>query len=307
MDWHDRFTLIKDDPSRVISIYYFLAEQANSRINRRRNSPEGHNVVAADWDTLLLLDGCRYDLFESTNNLPGELSSVRSRGSFSEEYLQRNFVGKELQDTVYVTANPYADILEGEVFHDVIDVLSSDWDSGVGTVLPDIMCKRVQEAHDKYPNKRIIGHFMQPHYPFLGATASQLKQPGIADDRKESESVPDIWRQLQFSFNGVSSELVWKAYRETLEITLDELKPWVTELDGKVVISSDHGNLMGEWIGPIPTRGYGHPPSIFHDMLLNVPWLELPSEGRRTIKSESPEDYEITSATTEQLSDLGYR
>jgi hypothetical protein len=262
--------------------------------------------MAADWDTLLLLDGCRYDLFESVCDLSGSLSSVRSRGSFSEEFLSRNFVGEELHDTVYVTANPYTDIIEPGTFHHVVNVLDSDWDSEIGTVPPEIMRKRVQEAHEEYSEKRIIGHFMQPHYPFLGNTAQQLEQPGVNEHKTENNR-PDIWRQLQFHFDNVTPELVWKAYQETLEIILDTLTPWVTDIEGKVVLSSDHGNLIGEWIGPIPARGYGHPPSVFHDALLTVPWFELPYTNRRTTKSEPPTKHKIYSTTAEQLSDLGYR
>ena len=305
MDWYSRLKLLANNPRRIVSVYDFVAERLNSRINEHRTPPKGQNVMDADWDTLLLLDGCRYNLFESTCELSGSLSSVRSRGSFSEEFLSRNFTDKKYHDTVYVTANPYSDIIDSETFHYVVDVLNSDWDSELGTVPPEVMREKVQQAHEKYPEKRIIGHFMQPHYPFLGDTAQRLEQSGINEQNSENAN-PDIWRQLQFRFDNVTSELVWKAYQETLEITLDTLTPWVTEIEGKVVLSSDHGNLIGEWIGPIPARGYGHPPSIFHDALLTVPWFELPYERRRTIKSDPPTDHEIHSTTAEQLSDLGY-
>jgi len=40
--------------------------------NRRVRGRTGIEVMAADWDTLVVLDACRYDLFTEINDIEGE-------------------------------------------------------------------------------------------------------------------------------------------------------------------------------------------------------------------------------------------
>jgi len=40
--------------------------------------------------------------------------------------------------------------------------------------------------------------------------------------------------------------MVWEAYNENLDIVLTEIEALLDELDGKSVITADHGNLVGE-------------------------------------------------------------
>ena len=53
--------------------------------------------------------------------------------------------------------------------------------------------------------------------------------------------------------------------------------------DGRTVITSDHGNLLGERLIPlIGPRAYGHPQCRRHLILITVPWA-VSEEGRRNI------------------------
>jgi len=157
----------------------------------------------------------------------------------------------------------------------------------------------------KYPNKRIIGHFMQPHFPFIGPTGKDIPHSGIKD-----ETDLPLWHKVQFKRDGISEKIVWKGYRENLEIVLeligDEL---LDQLSGKTVITSDHGNLIGDRTGPIPAKGYGHPSHLHVDPLLTVPWFEVPFEERRRITSDPPKEPDTVMETDElndRLEDLGY-
>lgn len=62
--------------------------------------------MQADWDTLVILDACRYDMFEEINETEGELEHRYSRGSCTPDFIRENFPEGEFHDTVYVTANP---------------------------------------------------------------------------------------------------------------------------------------------------------------------------------------------------------
>lgn len=63
--------------------------EVNNLIFRARYG-EGTNVMSEDWDTLILLDACRYDMFADDASLDGRLESRISRGFTSEEFLDQN-------------------------------------------------------------------------------------------------------------------------------------------------------------------------------------------------------------------------
>lgn len=128
--------------------------------------------MAADWDNCMILDGCRYDDFADRVHLPGTLEQRQSLASSTPEFLRANLDGRDLRDTVYVTANPTLRQI-GEInttFHAVVDVWNTDWDSDLCTVPPAPVTDRAIDAAKRYPNKRLIVHYLQPHYPFIGPT-----------------------------------------------------------------------------------------------------------------------------------------
>jgi hypothetical protein len=137
----------------------------------------GTDIFEEDWDTLVLLDACRYDVFVQENTLDGSLESRITRGRMSWEFMEANFVGKELYDTVYVTANPYIVNLDDGIFHAVVDdPLTDYWDDENQTVQPEDVTDVAIDAHERYPNKRLIVHYMQPHAPYIGETGTKMDQ-----------------------------------------------------------------------------------------------------------------------------------
>ncbi|WP_248516898.1 hypothetical protein [Salinarchaeum laminariae] len=273
-------------------------------------------LMDEDWDNIIILDACRYDQFKRHNTIPGELQVRTSRGSATPEFLTANFDGEIHHDTVYVTANPmYRTRGLENVFHDVVDVWKDEWDEEWRTVYPEQMASRTLEAYREYPEKRIISHFMQPHYPFIGDAADELgahsgfeltyrKAQGKAAKRDD----PTVWELLE---NGkVDEELVWDAYNETLEIALGHVEPLVDEFPEKTVVTSDHGNFVGERVLPFGNPKYGHPVGVYADELRKVPWLVIEGDERKTVKSETttPHDHdsEPSATVSDRLVDLGY-
>lgn len=285
---------------------YDLAKRANQRYYQSFGDHTGTDVVKEDWDTLVILDGCRYDLFAETYDCGGMLEKRVSHGTESSEFIEKNFQGRELHDTVYVTANPYARLLSEDVFYRIVNLLEDSWDPEYRTVLPETMTETVCEVLDEHPDKRVIAHYMQPHYPFIGDFGSQLDHKGIAPGQGASDNGEAVWVRLQRG--DLSRESVWNAYRENLELVLDSVEALLEADTGKTVITSDHGNLLGDWVGPIPTRAYGHPHSLYTDALLEVPWLIIEGSRRRNIVSEPPiASNRATEDTVEdRLAHLGY-
>jgi hypothetical protein len=286
-----------------------LNQLAHSRFGRWEYNRNGIDIFEHDWDNLLLLDACRVDMLgEELFGQPVE--TVESRGSGTIEFLRGNVGDRDLTDTVYVTANPQLyrnrDQFDPE-FHDVINVWMEDgWDDEYGTVLPETMYERTLEAAERYPNKRLLVHFIQPHYPFL----SSESEYGHGQMEDGSEGL-QLWMQVLTGEIGAEEvEDVIQDYEENLTIVLPYIEDLLSELGGKTVVTSDHGNLLGERTSPIPVRDWGHPLSLYINELILVPWIIFEGESNKTITAEegTRTSRKVTEDRVEErLSNLGYK
>jgi hypothetical protein len=278
-------------------------------------SNDAVDVMNEDWDNLILLDACRYDYFESQNKIQGNLSSIISHGGSSWEFMQGNFVGNEHHDTVYVTGNPHTGKLADDIFHAVDPLYLNAWDEEYETVLPEDVVDAALDAYEKFPNKRLVVHFMQPHRPYLGETGEELQQEhkisGFNRYLAYSDETPDSASFSTLIENGdISVKIAQKAYRETLDIVLQQVDDLVTQLAGKSIISADHGELLGETIIPFTKPKFGHSDEyIRNKTLYQVPWLELPANERREISSDKPLTFDRAESeiVEDRLRSLGYK
>ena len=301
------------DPRRLRTELEAIGYRIDRAAAARRHPPaDAVDVAGADWDSLLVLDACRYDLFEAHSDLPGDLRKVESPGTQSLEFLRETFGDGPHHDTVYVSANPFTTRLEPDTFHRLIDLFDDAWDEAAGTVPPDAVVEAACEAHDEYPNKRLVVHFMQPHYPFLGPTGRRI-DPGamtghVVGREQADEPTDSVWDRLAAGDPDLDRETVWRAYAENLDVVESEVRRLVECLDGKSVVTSDHGNLVGERLWPVPLRRYGHPGGLRVAELVEVPWLELPAEGRREVTADPPErtDRAESGTVERRLDRLGY-
>lgn len=308
----ENFVAALRNPRIFLGELYRFGVDCNIAYHRRTRSKQGTRVIEEDWDTLIILDACRLDMFEERNYIPGDLQHRRSLGSESWEFLRANFAGEEFHDTVYVTANPHAPKLPDGTFHAVVDLLENGWDAEQRTVLPETVMTAAQQAAEQYPDKRLIVHFMQPHFPFIGDAGRRLEHGGIEqtsakDTEDNGNSKRHVWGSL--GHGRISKAHVWEAYRENLDIVLPYVETLLESLSGKSVVTADHGNLVGERTRPLPVRGYGHPRGLDVPELRTVPWLVVEGEDRRSVVSEPPvEDTGPDEHVVEQRLDaLGYR
>ncbi|WP_396613376.1 hypothetical protein ACH9L7_17260 (plasmid) [Haloferax sp. S1W] len=275
-----------------------------SRLGTRAHNTRGIDLFESDWDNLLILDACRYDTFEEFSALPGTLTSRVSRGSATSEWIRANFHGRSLHDTVYVSASPMLyrnrDTVDVQ-FHDVVNIWKKEgWNDEFRTVLPETVNAAVRRATEQYPNKRLLIHYLQPHFPFLGPTGSEQ----FYADRLNFH-----WMDMTTGDLDTDPEVVRQAYRENVELVLPYVDRLLHKLPGKTVVTSDHGQMLGERGFPIPVRGYGHPPGIYNDVLTRVPWHEYTNGARKEIVAEKPtlERDDVDEETvSERLEQLGY-
>ncbi len=299
----------------------------HSRIVHRINGPvqrrvmdarrPGIDVLAADWDVLVILDGCRADLFEEVLDVGADHSGpydsyqrVRSRASQTAEWLRTTFPAT-YGDIVYVAGNPMVSMVKPESFHHLVESWRDGVDAELNTIAAPQITDDAREVREQHPEKRLVVHYMQPHYPFVGfpglhfSTFEVFHEVGVelaGDDRASS-----VWDALGKGI--VERADVWRGYRANLQYVLEELERLLGEFeDERVVVTADHGNLLGERLWPVPVQEYGHPPGLRTPGLITVPWAVLGGENRPEISTGA-----VQSASTadeehidEQLAALGY-
>jgi hypothetical protein len=299
---------------------FSLLRSAGDQINRwyrsqrypERYNPKGECIFEKDWDNLIILDACRYDIFSEENDLPGELRAHYSLSSWSGDFIRANFNDRELHDVVVVTANGWYEKIRKEStnsvdIHDLIIVPEGEKDNILppdsvranrAWRMPQIVTEYAINAVTEYPNKRILIHYHQPHTPYIGPTGR------------------DYASELPYKFDGkesleTSHNVLQKAYRENLQIALDEVKDIRKKLTGKTVISADHGEFLGERGFPIPVRQYGHTNQNYHKALVKVPWFVLPFDTRKDYKSDPPvideKEHNTIDEINQRLEHLGYK
>lgn len=281
--------------------------------------PLGTNVYEREWDILILLDGCRVDaIWELVDEFEflKRGSYLVSLGSTSREWLAKTFTPEyraEIKSTSYVTANPYSEEIfspkEGntnspfnpanwesvaaDTFARLEEVWRDGWDDSLGTVPPRVVTDRAIEIARNCTSERLIIHYMQPHQPFIGPHAR---------DNKQTWKDGNCWRQLRRNEKDIDT--VKTVYCENLRVVLEEVEVLLNNIEGKAVISSDHGNAFGEW------GIYGHPNGFLHPAVKRVPWIETVAEDSGEYMPSSKESKETVSdlamSTEDRLSSLGY-
>jgi hypothetical protein len=271
---------------------------------------EAISVMDEEWDTLVVFDACRADLFEEVAD-SADFDSYRrvtSAGSMTAEWTERNFSGGAFGDTVYVSANPFTTKLAGDAFHEIYSVWQDSFDEKQKTVLPGSVADAAREAHAAHPEKRLIVHFMQPHHPFI--TDERFAAFSEWDIRAITGNDQPARPHSPFEALGmglVEREELWTAYGDNLRAVLSPALDLAADLGGRTVLTSDHGNLLGERGWPVPVRLYSHLPGVRLPGLVRVPWAVIDGERRRVtdngVRSTADAD---ASEIKQRLRALGY-
>jgi hypothetical protein len=267
----------------------------------------GTNVFEREWDVLVVLDACRPDALREVApefDFLGEIGRYRSVGSSSSEWLVNTFEGHpETPETAMVSANTWTErYLDAGAFAAVDEVWKYAWDDDHNTVPAGAVTDRaVSLARERDPG-RLVVHYMQPHHPFLPAPIAG--DGGMARTGAHS-SGSNPWILLRRG--EVSEAEVWAAYVENVRYVLGEVAALLANVEGRVAITADHGNLFGEW------GLYGHPMHTPVPALLAVPWATATATDRHTREPEleAPEPLPIERVyggdEDGRLAALGYR
>lgn len=288
-------------------VRYRFLKKLSERIYAPIEDNDGIYVLDADWDNLIILDACRYDTFaelESELSANGTLSKVRSRGTRTVEFLRENFPNT-YDDIVYVSVNPFIMTVLNDPFYKTIYVEKSERDEKAGAVLPETVLEATLEAHERYPHKRLIVHFLQPHHPFIGDT--EIERSFRTDPDGTRHKAENPWRL--FAKGEISEVLLRQSYRDNLRQAFPAVEELVEQVPGKTVLTSDHGESFGSRARALPWQIYEHGgPRI--DELVEVPWYEFEFQERKTIwagESKQRAAHPGKEDLEKRLRNLGYR
>lgn len=291
---------VADALRRPAAVQRALARRYFAARNARGYNQAGVDIFERDWDALVILDACRADYFAQEASLPGETTVCRSRGSATKEFVTANFSNRVLGDTVYVSANLWFPKLAEDIDADVCEFVPVPEESNKAAVPPALVTRRATEVVERYPHKRLIVHYTQPHYPYLGEVGR--KHFGATE-------TPNLEAAIRAVDGEITPDIVRRAYRENLRLALDAVEPLLEDLSGKTVVTADHGEYLGERLLPLPGRQYGHPAGIYTDTLVRVPWHVHTSGPRKDIVADETETRaEVTQDVVDRrLRNLGYR
>lgn len=107
------------------------------------------------------------------------------------------------------------------------------------------MTDAVIEAAGRFPNKRLVAHYMQPHYPFVPAeTEADKKHLHQMDDKGGDPSGENIWNQKFNCELDLSQEKLLSVYTDNLKCVLEYIEKLLTNNFDKIVVTGDHGNYI---------------------------------------------------------------
>lgn len=292
--------LCETRPFRTAGWY---AERALERVRG-----PGVPVYEREWDLLVVVDACRLDLMREVADagrydfLAGGVDSVRSVESMTRHWMRESFTEPyrgEMERTAYVCGNPLSgQELDADSFAALAEPWRDAWDTEELWTLParPVTDAAVRLAHGDTAFDRLLVHYLQPHCPFV--TKPGLTQ-GKRPDSFTGQSWDDVWMRLEKG--ELDPAVVREGYRENLEYVLEEVGVLLDNVNAdRAVITSDHGNAMGEW------NVYGHPPHREFAPLREVPWVETTARDRGTREPAMEPAGDGDLSVEERLADLGY-
>ncbi len=265
-----------------------------SNIGRRYNY--GTSIWEDNWDICLVLDACRWDLIPELDRSYLTDQSKYSVASSSGEWISKTFGCRDNSDTAYVTANPYSKtLLDKKDFFLLDEVWEYGFNDDIRTIPADLVTDQAISAWNSGPEQLVV-HYMQPHHPFVPKPMDE----GLPRQEFGSQPWDNVWHKLRKG--DVDREEVWSGYAANLDYVLEHVDTLLENMSGEILITADHGNLLGEW------GMYAHPDWVPLPALKRVPWIKTVAEDTGSyepVHSLIRQDKQID--RSDQLEALGYK
>ena len=266
-------------------------------------------ILKKDWDFLVLLDACRYDIFKDLYPCKKAISCA----SWTLEWLEKVWTEYH-NDIIYISTNPHCasnyisnrhhryggcPYFDGKKhFFKIVDVWDFGWNTEACTVFPIDVNKAFHKTYLKYPNKKYILHYMQPHRPYITIGGKAGLEKRSAKERHHSDSVTKGDKQHKPTFHHPKHYLpekfgwmvanfmnrplppyanIWikegrngliRVYKNEIINVMRYVNMLTDTIEGKWIITSDHGEHIGHFL--MNTHGGGKTKEM-----VEVPWMEV--------------------------------
>jgi len=213
------------------------------------------------------LDACRYDYFEKLypDYLEGKLTKC-CNGEVSWTYSWFSKFCRNMDDVVLFTAAPVAvhkwkekeegDYDPEEHFKEIPNWSEYDWDFKKGTATP----LKINEVVRRKKSEKNFIRYLKPHPPFINTPLEEITK-GKGKIRRTDRALIE---------GEITEEDLRDAYEKNVRIAFEGAVDLIPDLDGDVVITSDHGTALNESSYLFHARDYPEMPC-----LNEVPWFEV--------------------------------
>lgn len=228
------------------------------------NESQKELLEETDWDWILMLDAARYDYFEAAHAdyLHGDLSQADNGGiGFTETWFRTMF--PKYYDAWCFNPQPIYSFEGGEGYdeRDHFAKVPSwgryPWKEDLATCPPSAVNDVVRES-EVFPHERGMIRYLQPHPPFR-----QMVEETKGRGNRHRTLAAAVAR------GDIDLEDVHEAYRDNLEWGLEAVADLVSDLEGSVVVTADHGEFLGEDGNWFHSGALGE-----EEIMRTVPWLE---------------------------------
>jgi len=160
-------------------------------------------------------------------------------------------------------------------------------------------------------------HYMVPHEPYIdedGSLLMEVNHFAQEGERKYPDTFFDLLHRDSGRENYVTKNEFKRVYESSVKYILKHISDILEQLDGLTVITSDHGELLGERMRPFPFIGFRHKQGIHMNELLKIPWFvyNKDSQRRKIIEEDEPhhsmgKTEDISEQVNEHLRHMGYK
>ena len=205
--------------------------------------------LGGKWSFLIVLDACRFDKFHKIVGkvgLKGTLEKVWSLADNTVDWYRLNWSEKH-PDICILTSHPW---IHTRGFNKNFGECHILWEDPL-LVDPSVSLKIASKYIDQSNLNRFLIHLIPPHLPYIGEEGYKLYKelkigiPNFTHAGSCYSQITDYGRAHGW-------ERIVRCYEESLQIVLEALKRNKEIFKGEIIITSDHGEVLGE------NNGFGH-------------------------------------------------
>lgn len=228
---------------------------------------------AVDWDVLIVLDAMRWDYWRDHS---GDGTPITSPAVCTHHWLQH--IGRyiDFRETTGIIANPVALTHAPPTLQHRVSCMGYARNiNGISAIDPYDVTERVLRELEMGAD-RVYAHYPTPHGPypqvdppipvFTPDTDIDVEEDELLDQNMFADYIDndDHW---------LTHEHLIAGYEANVEWSINAIQPIVSQCDGTVVVTADHGELLGDRVDG--ERYYGHKPGFGQpEELTTVPWVE---------------------------------